>query len=724
MQRLNSVLTFFLLSVPITSAQITSGGSSSISGLLTDLLGINFSQPYVAIGFTATFGLMWVSVYIIFKTGIKRIDSGYGGRRSNPLGDALGLKDDSRNLLAVLTLLITLSMVGTGAFYGMLRGWQSLILMAFSFMLLAGLLFILIGGTGGLIGGTAYVTGKSAKLTSEGLRELKEQADELMDEEETLDELEEEISEEEEDARRREEKKSGQAGQDSQSEGEDGGNRRSGSGHEPSDSDSGSTSGSSEPGGTGSTSETGRTEAEIKDILEKLEKAFNILEDIEEKLSKDLEAESKSIDNRIQQLKELRKVLNSKESPYRDLREIIETMEREGLDSSSSDEELKNAIEDLELPEAVGEKEIREYISELESLKRDIEELESELKILKEIESLLEKLQEEVGGAEEEEEFLKRLISNLGESNIKNKFIERLSRDEEELNNIEERFKNLGKFSEKIKEFFSFLSDFQEEMGQLEDLIDELNELRYMAEKLGEFYTSHSKIKFLSFSPEDQNYIREGTEFTVPGSSEDALVDLNLDMPPSRKEKPEQFEEPFRSLLRDITPPLSKEFKKENKGIDTGERVKQHRRLGRDDRSVKWMLVTIFEIIQNMQTLPSDVNRNVQLSRQISKDNKYSSELINSIYLGALLQHVEEVYSMVMKLDDTEKTGKALTRESIGDYIGKSKVKLSSYTESSGGEPIVIVKHEDDRYGFLIRTGKFVQNIEDSKIRGVYLNQR
>ncbi|MFB6116378.1 MAG: hypothetical protein ABEK10_02590 [Candidatus Nanosalina sp.] len=461
MQTLKSLLAGLVLFLPASSAQITSRGSASVTGLLTDILGINLSDPYVVLGFSATFGLMWVSVYIIFKVGISKIDSGYGGRRSNPIGDALGLTDDSRNLLAVLTLLITLSMLGTGAFYGMIRGWQSLILLTFSFMLLAGLLFVLIGGTGGIIGGTAYVTGKSAKFASEGVKELKDELDSLRSEGESLDELEDEIEDEERDARRREEKDRGSGdsspGDDSGSSGRD--NERKG----------GEGSKDSSEGRGEDDSESGRTEAEVRDIVRKLEKAFKILEDIEGKLSEDFSRESERIDRRINQLEELQKILESDKSPYRDLRNLIEDLRRQGIDSSSSEDELEKALGDRDISDLISRSEHQRYISELGDLEENLQELKAEIAILREIEELLSNLQDEVGEAEKEEEILEELIRNLGNSEVREKLVERLDRDKEELE--EEREREVGMLKEEKE---TWKQTKQEALSARSEALDEV----------------------------------------------------------------------------------------------------------------------------------------------------------------------------------------------------------------------------------------------------------
>lgn len=187
MNRLFSLLSAILTFVGFTSAQITSssyGSTNSVTGLMSHLLGIDIHQPYNILGITATVGILWVATYVIFKVGVKKIDEGLDqdGHGKSGMAGALGIDDeDSRNLLAVLTLLIVLTMIGTGAFMGMIRGWQSLILLAFSFALLAGLIFVIIGGTGGVIGGSAYVTGKSAKVTAKGVNEIQNAVNEIGD---------------------------------------------------------------------------------------------------------------------------------------------------------------------------------------------------------------------------------------------------------------------------------------------------------------------------------------------------------------------------------------------------------------------------------------------------------------------------------------------------------------------------------------------------------------
>jgi hypothetical protein len=193
MNRWLFLLSVFLSYTASASAQITSGYGStrSIPEMINHLLGINVYNPYEILGITATFGVLWVSTYVIFKVGIKRIDEGLDNNnaRNSGLQDALGVDDsNSRNVLAVLTLLIVLTTIGTGAFLDIIRGWQSLIVLAFLFSILAGLVFVVFGGVGGVIG----ATGASARIGYRGVEQVQKTLDEISDREDRIDEEEDE----------------------------------------------------------------------------------------------------------------------------------------------------------------------------------------------------------------------------------------------------------------------------------------------------------------------------------------------------------------------------------------------------------------------------------------------------------------------------------------------------------------------------------------------------
>jgi hypothetical protein len=159
--------------------------------MINHLLGINVYNPYEILGITATFGVLWVSTYVVFKVGIKRIDEGLdkNGYDDSGLQDALGVDDSSsRNVLAVLTFLIVLTTIGTGAFLEIIRGWQSLIILAFLFALLAGLVFVIFGGAGAVIG----ATGASARIGARGVNQVQKAINEIGDREDRIDDEEDE----------------------------------------------------------------------------------------------------------------------------------------------------------------------------------------------------------------------------------------------------------------------------------------------------------------------------------------------------------------------------------------------------------------------------------------------------------------------------------------------------------------------------------------------------
>lgn len=194
------VLTFFTATA---SAQITGGGyggTRSIPDLMYHLFGIRFDEPYYALGFAATIGVLWVATYVIFKVGIKKIDEGLDndGVGESGIAGALGVAEnsESRNVLAVLTLLIVLTMLGTGAFLDIIYGWQTLILLAFTISILAGLIFILVGGAGGIVGGAKVGRGLGKQVQAAGMEQLAEAESRIADAEEDIREAEEQAERE------------------------------------------------------------------------------------------------------------------------------------------------------------------------------------------------------------------------------------------------------------------------------------------------------------------------------------------------------------------------------------------------------------------------------------------------------------------------------------------------------------------------------------------------
>ncbi len=164
----SAVLLFSVFLVDNSLAAITegSGGFGGVIPLIANILGINPSNPYQLIGVLATFGIISLINYIILKKAFTKMD----------MLDVVNLNssgthsDDGRNILAILSVLMTLSIVGTGAFMGIINGFRQIILLLFAFIILGGTIMVLTGGTGLTIGGVSWVTGKSAKVGSKGFK--------------------------------------------------------------------------------------------------------------------------------------------------------------------------------------------------------------------------------------------------------------------------------------------------------------------------------------------------------------------------------------------------------------------------------------------------------------------------------------------------------------------------------------------------------------------------
>lgn len=157
-----------------TSAQISGGSGqvTSVFAIIGDVLGINVQDPYSALALLATLGVMSLSTYIVLKVGAKKLDI------QDTVLPGSGRSGGGRNILALLSVLITLTIFGTGAAAGVIQGFQSIFLLGFVFMILGGLTFVILGGSGGIIGGGSYVAGKSMKATAEGMKEGSEALDE------------------------------------------------------------------------------------------------------------------------------------------------------------------------------------------------------------------------------------------------------------------------------------------------------------------------------------------------------------------------------------------------------------------------------------------------------------------------------------------------------------------------------------------------------------------
>ncbi|NMI77063.1 hypothetical protein GLT92_01425 [Nanohaloarchaea archaeon] len=150
-----SLVTFY---VPFVAAQ--PGEIVGIVPLLTQLIGVEVSNPSNAIGVAASIGLMTVIVYGILKVGAERLD----------LGDSLtgGGRDGGRNILAIVSILIVLSTAGTGLFSTLGPLYSSLGLYLLVGIFLVALVGILFFAGGGLGGAAAFGKAGGDKLKAEG----------------------------------------------------------------------------------------------------------------------------------------------------------------------------------------------------------------------------------------------------------------------------------------------------------------------------------------------------------------------------------------------------------------------------------------------------------------------------------------------------------------------------------------------------------------------------
>jgi hypothetical protein len=174
MKRKNSLL-YFLISILSFSATASHGSSSygSIEGLVS-MIGLESGNLMHNLSIAATFGLLWLSVYIILKKLVVRFELQELFNLESP-----GHQDESsKNILAVLALLIIISMMGAGHWIeplGLIWDIQQLFLTALFFGVLALLISVLGGGAAGV----AWTAGQTGHALNEGMQEIQEARQEL-----------------------------------------------------------------------------------------------------------------------------------------------------------------------------------------------------------------------------------------------------------------------------------------------------------------------------------------------------------------------------------------------------------------------------------------------------------------------------------------------------------------------------------------------------------------
>ena len=180
MKRKALAISAFLTSITASASAQVTGGSGQITSvfeIISEILGINVQNPYNALAVLATLGIMCLSTYIILKIGAKKLDI------EDTVLPGSGSTGGGRNILAVLSVLITLTIFGTGAASGLIQGFQAMFTLGFLFLMIAVGAFVVLGGTGVIFGGGAAVGGASLKATADGMEKASNLAS---DAEETL----------------------------------------------------------------------------------------------------------------------------------------------------------------------------------------------------------------------------------------------------------------------------------------------------------------------------------------------------------------------------------------------------------------------------------------------------------------------------------------------------------------------------------------------------------
>lgn len=145
--------------LPLASAQEVQG----IIPLLTDLIGIQVGNPQVAIGVAASFGLMVALVYSVMKIGAEKLEVA-----ESLMGGQYG---EGRNVLLIISVLIGLSTLGTGAFGTLVQSFGLI-----SVVLILSIAFVAVFAVGSF---GAFGAGGAAKFAGSAGEKLGAKGNEL-----------------------------------------------------------------------------------------------------------------------------------------------------------------------------------------------------------------------------------------------------------------------------------------------------------------------------------------------------------------------------------------------------------------------------------------------------------------------------------------------------------------------------------------------------------------
>ncbi|MFB6241963.1 MAG: hypothetical protein ABEJ36_04125 [Candidatus Nanosalina sp.] len=164
--KISSLIALLLGLTSLASAQVTETGFVGIIPLITQILGIR-ANLFSVLGFVATYGVINLFVYMFFKIV---------ARTASEKTDYISSRDlfggsDGRNLIAILSVLFTLSGVfGAGA-AGIINGFQSLIVLTILLGLLVGFAMVFLGGGGAALGSVPFAGGLGARALGKGTKE-------------------------------------------------------------------------------------------------------------------------------------------------------------------------------------------------------------------------------------------------------------------------------------------------------------------------------------------------------------------------------------------------------------------------------------------------------------------------------------------------------------------------------------------------------------------------
>ena len=694
MNRLSGLMLSLVALAGSASGQITGGGlngTASIPGLLSEILGININNPTALVGLLATFGLMWVSTYVIFKIALQKLDEGLETGRNGGFMDAVGLKNsDDRNILAVLTLLVTLSVVGTGAFYGIIQGWQSIVLLAFTFMILAGLMFVILGGTGLIFGGGSYLAGKSAKAVAGGVEKLSRELDSVRSEEQQVDDIEDDIDDEEDDVEDKE--KSG-----------DTGGQRGGSGGD---------------GGDGAGGRT-RVEVEIEDIVEKLERAIQLINDIEDRLDEDIASELENLKEDLQKLKKLLQLLGLEDGSeeFETLKKIIRglNIDEEGrenlLSLNLNDEEASSIFQNIlntAQPYSISPTDVEileRYLSELDEIKDSIGLLKAHTEMYRRIQQLLEKLEDELEHAEEEEKKLEQLIAHLKSARDDREILEEIDYEKDQLRSLEEKLQHIEEMDSHLQELEERIQQIESEIGGLEALNNAVNVREILVREIIDNRRDDiSKANFISFEDDGSTeaVLRPGMEIFPSGRSNTVLViDTDMSAGGHTSRSPFEFNDKSRGLVS--------RFESVMKEFIVSRDIRGKADVGKE-------LMNLFSVVNREINDLSNVDggrKNIVMSDAFSS-LRFDSYLVNAVYLGFLIHNFRPMYDH--RIVDEHNKSKVGAWRPVRNVLADAHVSLISYRMEDGVFPCVAVDTEDVGVCYCPATGETLTSIENDRI--------